>query len=106
MNMDQLQQHIEHLEQAAKRLLDAQAVWWAAVAIARPAGGTVPVDVRLELMDAQWQGFAPGPEVSMMFETLAEQLPDEGWWILVCSYTEYRHAVAGDRRRDPREARA
>lgn len=101
MNMDlqqQLDQQLEHLKRATKRLLDSQAVWWAAVAAARPAGGTVPVDVRLELMDAQWQGITPGPEVSLMFLALAEQLPDEGWWILVCSYGEYRDAVAGDRR--------
>lgn len=87
--------HIEHLERSTKRLLDAQAVWWAAVAIARPTGGTVPVAVRLELMDAQWRGASPGPEVSLMFQMLAEQLPDEGWWILVCSYGEYRHVIEG-----------
>lgn len=90
MNIDQ---RLEHLNDAIKRHQEAQAVWWAAVAAARPSGGTVPVPVRLELMDAQWRGTAPGPEVALMFEMLAEQLPDEGWWILVCSYGEYQHAV-------------
>lgn len=92
--MTNIEQRIEHLKESAKRLLDAQAVWWAATAAARPSGAAVPVSVRLELMEAQWQGIAPGPEVSIMFEMLAGQLSDREWWILVCSYGEYRHAVA------------
>lgn len=96
MNTEQHQQYVEHLERATKRLIDAQAVWWAAVAAARPAGEAVPADIRLELMTSVWHGVAPGPEVSELLESLAGQLPDREWWILVCSYGEHRHAVAGD----------
>lgn len=93
VNLEQAQQQIEHLKRASKALVDAQALWWAAQAAARADGSSVPISVRLELMSAMWQGREPGPEVSMMFEMLAAQLPDEGWWALCCSYGEYRRAV-------------
>lgn len=91
--MSNVDQRIAHLQRSIKRHQDAQAVWWAAFTVARAAGELVPVDVRLELMDAQWQGYSPGPEVAAMFAALAEQLPDEDWWFLVCSYGEYDQAL-------------
>lgn len=91
------EEYIEHLKQASKRLLDTQAVWWAAFTVAQADGGAVPVDVRLDLLNAQWMGIKPGPEVREMFETLAEELSDRDWWMLICSYGEYRQSV-GQRR--------